>query len=262
MKKKLVSAAALLLVPIILIVSLCSCHYEGIAGLTEKNKALTLPEDLYFNHFGKIPYHADQPNANDSNQTKSLMSVVSIYAYTSGVASAGGSGVIYQTNKNEGDAYIITNHHVAYDGYDGIFENIYVYLYGLENENYEIKAEYIGGSMQYDLAVLKITNSDILRNSFAQEAEFANSDEVQILDPVVAVGNAQGEGISATAGTINVDSEYLTMITVDNSMRVNYRVMRTDAAINPGNSGGGLFNSRGELVGIVNAKVQSSSCNV
>ncbi len=117
-----------------------------------------------------------------------------------------------------------------------------------------MSATYVGGSLSYDIAILKITGSTVLINSIAAVAEFANSDKVSVLDTVIAVGNAQGSGISATVGYVNVESEYITMTGVDDKTEVTLRVIRTDAAVNPGNSGGGLFNDKGEVVGIVNAK--------
>ena len=80
-----------------------------------------------------------------------------------------------------------------------------------------------------------------------------------MLDTAIAIGNPAAIGISATVGSINVDSENLTMTSIDGKGRVTLRVMRIDTAINGGNSGGGLFNDTGKLIGIVNAKISDSS---
>ena len=122
-----------------------------------------------------------------------------------------------------------------------------------------MSATYVGGSLSYDIAILKITGSTVLMESIATAAEFADSDKVAVLDTVIAIGNAQGSGISATVGYVNVESEYLTMLGADEKTEINLRVIRTDAAVNPGNSGGGLFNDKGEVIGIVNAKSASDS---
>lgn len=171
--------------------------------------------------------------------------------------SSAGAGVIYKLDKNTGDAYIITNHHVVYyegsDSADDISDNIEIYIYGKEYADYKIPATYVGGSATYDIAVLKVTESAILRESFATEATFANSNDVSVLETVIAIGNPASSGISATVGCVNVDSEE---ITIENKV---LRVMRIDAAVNGGNSGGGLFNTKGEVVGIVNAKITSTS---
>ena len=181
--------------------------------------------------------------------------------YNTYSAYSAGSGVIYKLDKASGDAYIITNFHVVYNenstNEKGIAKQINVYLYGQEYKNYAIPATYVGGAMNYDLAVLKVEGSEVLKGSSAMEVAVADSNDVAILDTAIAVGNPEGLGISATVGNINVDSEEIAikMVTTSNvSMQIALRVMRTDAAVNSGNSGGGLFNSKGELIGIVNAK--------
>ena len=191
------------------------------------------------------------------------------YMGTKDTAQAG-SGVIYKLDKARGDAYIITNYHVIYnanaDTSNGISDEIRVYLYGMErmaedNVSYAIEAVYIGGSMSYDIAVLKVSASTVLMGSNARAIDVADSDKVTILDTAIAIGNPGGNGLSATVGTVNVDSEDITVKfeTKSSVVSVSLRVMRTDAAVNSGNSGGGLFNDSGELIGIVNAKDADTS---
>ena len=181
---------------------------------------------------------------------------------TSREKTSAGSGVIYKIDKNNGDAYVITNYHVVYNSQsnteNGISEDINVYLYGQENDAYAIPATYVGGSMNYDLAVLKIDGSRVLAESNSVAVTFADSNDVAVLDQAIAVGNPEALGISATLGYINVDSEYITMEGADGITEIQIRVMRMDTAVNSGNSGGGLFNNKGELIGIVNAKLTSS----
>ena len=174
-----------------------------------------------------------------------------------------GAGVIYKLDKEKGDAYVITNYHVVYysgaDTADDISDEISLYLYGQEYSEYAIAAEYIGGSKNYDIAVLKVKSSDVLRESNARAVDFANSDKVCVLDTAIAIGNPEAVGISATVGAVNVDSENLVMTAIDGVGQITLRVMRIDAAVNGGNSGGGLFDDNGNLIGIVNAKMSSSS---
>jgi len=129
--------------------------------------------------------------------------------------SSAGSGVIYKLDKNKGEAYIITNYHVVYynqsNTENGISDNITVYLYGQESNEYAIPATYVGGSMNYDLAVLKVDGSKIIAESNAAAVSFADSNNVAVLDQAIAVGNHEALGISATLGYINVDSEYILM---------------------------------------------------
>ena len=178
-------------------------------------------------------------------------------------ATSSGSGVIYTLDKAKGDAYIITNYHVVYcngaNTEDDISDDIKVYLYGQEYKEYAINAEYVGGSVNYDIAVLRVKGDNILRESNAVAAEFADSNKTCVLDTAIAIGNPGAGGISATVGAVNVDSENITISSVDGSGLISIRVLRIDAAVNSGNSGGGLFNSEGNLIGIVNAKMSDSS---
>lgn len=177
-------------------------------------------------------------------------------------ATSAGSGVIYSLDKENGNAYIITNQHVVYyaqsNNTNGISDNIRVLLYGKEYSDYIINASYVGGSSTYDIAVLKIENSEILKNSDARAVSIAQYNSVEVGSTVVAIGNAAGEGLSVTQGILSVDSEVITIENDDGSEN-SYRVMRVDAAINSGNSGGGLFDKNGQLIGIVNAKVNSTT---
>lgn len=174
-----------------------------------------------------------------------------------------GAGVIYRLDKEQGDAYIITNYHVVYEQNANtvghISQAIYAELYGMEGCGMEMACEYIGGSMLYDLAVLKINGSRILAESNAVAVSLADSGEASVLDTAIAIGNPEGDGISATVGYVNVDSEYIEILGVDEKTRITLRVMRIDTPVNHGNSGGGLFNDKGELIGIVNAKTEDSS---
>ena len=181
-----------------------------------------------------------------------------------------GSGVIYRL-ENDGSAFIVTNHHVVYDSSSNtdnhVSDKIYVYLYGLESEAYAIPATYVGGSANYDLAVLRVDKSEVLKNAIASGAASAvtvgEQNEIVPGMTTIAIGNpsaseAELGGLSVTQGIVSVDSEYITMTASDNSGEVEFRVIRTDTPVNSGNSGGGLFNDKGELIGIVNAKISST----
>lgn len=207
---------------------------------------------------------------------KAMMSAVSIYAecdtiYDSRYLSMG-SGVIYKLDKKAGDAYIITNYHVLYDddfnSPNGIATQIYVEIYGREGTTVTqsmfdlsvdygdqiIEASFVEGSLNNDLAIIKISNSDILRNSDARAVEVSDS-PAHLGQTVIAIGNPLGRGLSATKGIVSVESEYITYSDFHN---VTVRTMRIDAPINGGNSGGGLFDEKGRLIGIVNASTNNT----
>lgn len=149
------------------------------------------------------------------------------------VSEGAGSGVIITS-----DGYIVTNNHVIDNA-----SSINVTL--ADGTSYP--ATLIGKDAATDLAVIKIEATDLTI------AVLGNSDGISVGDTVVAIGNPLGRlGGSATDGIISaLDRE----ITIDNETM---RLLQTNAAVNPGNSGGGLFNSRGELIGIVNAKSSGS----
>ena len=206
-----------------------------------------------------------------------------------------GAGVIYNLNKETGDAYIVTNYHVCYSGgtlaEDGIAKRFTTYVYGAESiDLYDltclkyynddcvkykdlfeydvdglpiidygygaIEAEYVGGSEAYDIAVLKVTNSEVLKNSDCLAVDVKDSDDVTAGSTAIAVGNPDASGIAVTNGVISVESEYI-QVQIDNVVVL--REFRIDTPVNPGNSGGGLFDSKGRLIGIVNAKTNDTS---
>lgn len=174
-----------------------------------------------------------------------------------------GSGVIYTLDKESGSAYIVTNYHVVYDAdcntSNHISDNIVIFLYGMDMNKYSIPAKYIGGSMTYDIAVLKVENSDLLKTAYVAAVDVADSDSIKVGQSAIAIGNPEAYGISVTKGIVSVDSEQIEMTALDNSGTFNIRVIRIDTAVNSGNSGGGLFNDNGELIGIVNAKMADTS---
>lgn len=149
------------------------------------------------------------------------------------VTQGAGSGVIIDSN-----GYIATNNHVI-NGASKI-------TVSLKNGK-DYKATLVGTDTDTDLAVLKIDASSLTA------AVYGNSDALQVGDLAVAIGNPLGKlGGTSTAGIISA---------LDRELQLEGRTMtllQTDASINPGNSGGGLFNSNGELVGIVVAKSTGS----
>ncbi len=145
-----------------------------------------------------------------------------------------GSGVIFDKN-----GYIVTNYHVV----GANTKSISVELY--DGSVYE--GTYIYGDEFVDLAVIKIDKTD------CDAARIGDSSQMALGQMVVAIGNPLGYGLTVTPGIV---SALQRSVTVENTTMT---LMQTSAAINSGNSGGGLFNLRGELIGIVNAKVGGTS---
>lgn len=108
----------------------------------------------------------------------------------------------------------------------------------------------MGGSISKDIAIVKANTKDVLAvNPNAQTASFA--EEYHVGETAIAIGNPENEGISVTQGIVSVDSEEIAL-QIDSTAR-SYRSLRIDTAIYGGSSGGGLFNLKGELIGITNA---------
>lgn len=145
------------------------------------------------------------------------------------VLSGAGSGVILTT-----DGYIVTNYHVV----EGA-QQITVTLH--DDSTYT--ATVVGADQQSDIALLKIDATGLT------PAVLGDSDSVQVGEVVIAVGNPMGTlGGTVTDGIVSALNRDISV--EGNEMTL----MQTSAAISPGNSGGGLFNTNGELIGIVNAK--------
>lgn len=138
-----------------------------------------------------------------------------------------GSGVILT-----GDGYIVTNNHVVEDA-----DEISVVL----NDKREFKAKLIGTDPATDLAVIKISATEL------PTVKFGNSDNLKLGEWVLAVGNPFNLTSTVTAGIVSAKSRNIGINT--NQMRIE-SFIQTDAAVNPGNSGGALVNTSGELIGI------------
>jgi serine protease Do len=158
----------------------------------------------------------------------------------------------------------VTNNHVVYDAdcssSDKLAETVNIYLYGYEYEEYAIAAQIIGTSITYDIAVLKITNSQIYKNSIATPASIKSSSLVCAGDDAIVIGNAEGEGIAVSSGIVSKDSvevPFNIVLKDGSTKKIKYRSIRTDAPVNPGNSGGGMFDKDGNLIGIINIKTIS-----
>ena len=151
-----------------------------------------------------------------------------------------GSGIILSE-----DGYILTNNHVI-SGVDKITVYIMPEEEGAEEATYE--ATLVGTSESNDIAVLKIEAEGL------NAATFGDSDQLELGELAVAIGNPMGNVHgSVTAGIISATERELTIDDVTIS------AIQTDAAINPGNSGGALFDSFGNVIGVVYAKSSSVS---
>ena len=154
------------------------------------------------------------------------------YGYT---FQASGSGFIITS-----DGYILTNYHVISGS-----KTVTVATY--DHKTYD--ATVIGYDSSNDIAVLKIDAEGL------KPVTLGDSDTLRVGETVYAIGNPLGElTFSLTSGIISALSR-----NVRTEAGTTMSLIQTDCAINSGNSGGALFNTRGEVIGITNAKYSSSS---
>lgn len=154
-------------------------------------------------------------------------------------SSSVGSVVIVSTNVGQGtgffiakDGYILTNYHVV-DG--ATAAGIYT-----SDGKGPYQVSLIGSNQLMDIALLKIDgNYNVL--------EFGDSNDVQVGEKVIAIGNPYGLQFSATTGSVS-------QVHREGPNSINAYI-QIDAAINPGNSGGPLIDKTGKVIGIVNFKI-------
>jgi len=144
-----------------------------------------------------------------------------------------GSGVIVSE-----DGYILTNNHVI-DGADKVTVTL--------ADGREVTAKVIGADEKTDIAVIKVDEKGL------PAITFAGSEDVEVGDRVLAIGNPFGIGQTVTSGIVSGTGR------ASQALGLDYQdFIQTDAAINPGNSGGALVDVRGRLIGI-NTAIYSRS---
>lgn len=151
-----------------------------------------------------------------------------------------GSGVIISN-----DGYIITNNHVINGG-----DRVEITL----NNKKKYDAKIIGTDPTTDIALLKIEEKEL------PFMPYGNSDELEIGDWVLAVGNPFNLRSTVTAGIVSAKARDIGILNrnTKNNLPPIESFIQTDAAVNPGNSGGALVNTKGELIGI-NTAIQSNT---
>ena len=193
-----------------------ACGTYGIYELTYKNNTDENKEIT-----SEVQYTNNESGVYEKVVAKAIDSVVQITSkaqtnnsfFGSYESTSLGSGVIISE-----DGYIVTNNHV---------------ISGATNVSVELN-----DGTTYDATIV---GSD------------ANSDELNLGQEVVAIGNSLGEGTSSTNGIISALNRDVTI------SNYSMNLILTNAQVNNGNSGGGLFDLNGNLVGIVNAKISSSA---
>ena len=179
------------------------------------NKTKVEPQRFYDPFSGRYYYTSD-PNDNTL------------------VEQGSGSGIIISD-----DGYIVTNEHVV----SGATE-----LSVITNTGEEYSAKLIGADNKSDLAIIKIEASGLI------PATLGNSQELEVGELVVAIGNPLGQELFGTV-TDGIISAVNRTMTVENRT---YNLIQTNAAINPGNSGGALVDRFGNVIGINTIKLSNT----
>ncbi len=193
-------------------------------------------------------------NAMPSVVTISTMSVEEMRSFFGGTqqyeVEGAGTGVII--GENDTELLIATNNHVV--------EGASSLSVGFIDES-TVSAEIKGTDAENDLAVISVKLSDISTDTMNQIkiASIGDSDELQLGEQVVAIGNALGYGQSVTSGYVSALNRDLSLTDESGNTINSTGLIQTDAAINPGNSGGALLNMNGELIGINEAKSGTTS---
>lgn len=148
------------------------------------------------------------------------------------VGESTGTGIVYRE-----DGYILTNAHVVDDA-----TKIEVTLH--DGQSYEAKV--IGSDADIDLALLKVDAKGL------SPAQFGDSDQIVVGEPAIVVGNPLGSEFAntCTQGIISFSGRAVEM---DTNLMMD--LIQVDAAVSPGNSGGPLLNNRGQVVGVISAKI-------
>ncbi|MDP4095524.1 trypsin-like peptidase domain-containing protein [Paenibacillus sp. P96] len=144
-----------------------------------------------------------------------------------------GSGFVFDKS-----GYILTNNHVI-EGADVVQVTV-------EGNNKPYEAKVLGKSADLDLAVLKIEGD----NNFPT-VSLGDSDQAQVGEWMVAIGNPEGFEHTVTAGVLSAKDRTITINDESTGQPSEYKnLIQTDASINPGNSGGPLLNLQGQVIGM------------
>ena len=153
---------------------------------------------------------------------------------------SGGTGFVW-----DDEGHIITNHHVVTEA-----DRLTVVL----PNRVEMEAEFLGSDPDSDLAVLKVADPD----GFLEPVTLGDSDQVDMGQMAVAVGNPFGQQFSITTGIISGIGR---TIRSGHSQFSIPEVLQTDAPINPGNSGGPLLDRNGHVIGVTTQIISRAGVN-
>jgi S1-C subfamily serine protease len=201
---------------------------ETYVNTAKRSNSGSMLDDSFFRQFFGDDYPGtSQPEAGQQNEEGQMQQ--------SGI----GTGFFFEST-----GYILTNQHVVGDS-----DQIKVVVQGYDKP---FTAELLGSSYDLDLAVIKITGDKAFPT-----LPLGNSDNINIGDWVVAIGNPYGFDHTVTVGVLSAKERPIDIQDTQGERKYEH-LLQTDASINPGNSGGPLLNVNGEVVGI-NTAVSSQA---
>ena len=219
-----------------------SVIYQGTGNTTAVSLAnvdgqtVLTPEEIYAANLGAVV------GVNGNVDTN-------VWGYTVKNA-VSGSGFVISSNSTT--SYILTNYHVI----DGVSD---ITVFFADGKSYD--ATLVGGEEDNDIAVLKVDVGNL------QTVVLGDSDSLNVGESVYAIGNPLGElTFTFTDGMVSALDRLITTTGTDpdtqQKVAITLNVLQTNCDINPGNSGGPLFDSYGNVVGIVTAKYTQTSSGV
>ena len=236
----------------------------------EKHKVIVLPYILtslitaliclglmyiYVNNFVSIEKRKIEKEVTVTDQgiadavEKIYDAVVVVENYSNNTLYATGTGFVYKTVDDK--SYILTNCHVIEGS-----TNVKVVF----TDNNKVEAKVIGQDEYSDIAVLEVDSKNVIK-----VAVLGSSESLRVGDTTFAVGAPLDASTYSWTTTRGILSGKNRLVEINNSNGFSQsipavmEVLQTDAAINSGNSGGPLCNANGEVIGITNMKIASSS---
>ncbi|MFC8800005.1 trypsin-like peptidase domain-containing protein [Promicromonospora sp. NPDC057138] len=227
---------------------LASLGTAGAISLTSDSGNATSLADVGQTTSQNVPVKSSTvQNPDWTSVTSAVQESVVAIQVQSQAGGAEGSGIVLDS-----EGRILTNNHVVADA-----QKVQVTL----SDGRVYDADIVGTDPATDLAVVKLTDPP----SDLKPAKFADSSDVVVGEPVLALGNPLGLANTATTGIVSALDRPVTASAENGSDQVVTNAIQIDAAVNPGNSGGPLFNASGEVIGItssiatLSSGVQSSS---
>ncbi len=202
----------------------------SLGAIDESPRSYTVPEGINFIKASRAAVPAVVHITNTSAPSSKSGRWSKLFGRERRVRQSTGSGVIISN-----DGYIVTNFHVVEDA-----DELEVRL----DDNRRLSAELIGTDPDTDLALIKIEAGNL---AFV---DFGDSDQVEIGEWVLAVGNPFDLNNTVTAGIVSAKARNINLISGNQNRYGIESFIQTDAVVNRGNSGGALVNLDGDLIGI------------